>query len=574
MFFPALLLVSSLAVTAQDHQSDDPQSPQVTGPVDVLYRGPSIYLSATGPVVEAILVRAGRVLAAGSAAEVEARAKATPLRYRVEELPKGFAVPGLQDAHGHVESYGRSLEIVDLVGAASLEELVDRVARRAADVPEGTWIEGRGWDQNLWPVRVMPRHDALSRGIPDHPVYLSRVDGHAAFVNRKTLEVAGLAGRIEDPTPSPGGEILVDEDGRATGVLIDTAMGLVGRHIPGPTREDSRRRILLAQKKLLSMGIVCAHDMGVPPSTVDILRELCEADLLKMRVIVYLSGNGGLPDEVLERYPATIRAPLASSRVVVKGVKLMIDGALGSRGAAMLEDYSDRADHTGLLRFGAEELQALVERYARAGLQPATHAIGDGANRAVLDAYELAMDQYWWPSDLRPRMEHAQIVAPQDWPRFAILGVVPSMQPIHATSDMRWAGDRVGFDRIAGAYAWRRLAPDTDALAFGSDFPVESPDPLPGLYAARTRTDARGQPAGGFLADQRLSGAEALAGFTSGAAHAVGEEDHRGRLLRGYKADLTVLDVDPVTCDPAALLEARVLLTMVDGEVVYRAEPR
>jgi len=570
MLFPALLLVSSLATSAPAPSKDDIQSPRPVEPPNVLYTGPRFYLSAEGPVVEAILVRAGYVLAAGSLAEIEVRAKALSARYRVEELPAGVAVPGLQDAHGHVESYGRSLEIVDLVGVKSLEELVERVVARAARMPEGTWIEGRGWDQNLWPVRIMPRHGALSRAVPDHPVYLSRVDGHAAFVNLKALELAGLDGNIGDPVPTPGGEILVDEGGRATGVLIDTAMGLVGRHIPGATHEDSRRRILLAQEKLLSMGIVCAHDMGVPPSTVEILRELCEADLLKMRVIVYLAGNDGLPDEVLARYPESID----SGRVVVKGVKLMIDGALGSRGAAMLEDYSDRADHKGLMRFSVAELQALVERYGRAGLQPATHAIGDGANRAVLDAYELAMDRVGELCDLRPRLEHAQIVAPEDWPRLAILGVVPSMQPIHATSDMRWAGDRVGFDRIAGAYAWRRLAPDTDALAFGSDFPVESPDPLPGLYAARTRTDASGQPAGGFLADQRLSGAEALAGFTSGAARAIGEEDHRGRLLRGYRADLTVLDVDPVTCEPAALLEARVLLTMVDGEIAYRAETR
>lgn len=540
----------------------------------VLFHGGSFYVAPEGPVVEALLVQDGRVIAAGP----EDRLRARLSLHGVEEnqlstvdLGGAVGVPGLADGHGHLEGYGDFLESVDLRGVTSFGELIRRVAAQAERQPPGTWIQGRGWDQNLWAGKDMPHHDDLSTAVPEHPVFLTRVDGHAALVNARALRRAGLVGEIRDPLRVQGGEILLDAQSEASGVLVDTAMGLVTRRIPGPTLEDRKRRLVLAQDALLAQGIVCVHDMGLSPSTVTILEDLVERGRFQLRVNAYIGGNSLLPQDVLEAYPASLAA---RDQLRVVGVKLMIDGALGSRGADLLEDYADRAGHRGLSRYSKETLQELVEAYARAGLQPATHAIGDRGNRLVLDAFEDAMVAVPGLRGLRPRIEHSQIVHRDDWARFSILGVIPSVQPTHCTSDMRWVPDRIGFDRVPGAYAWRRLAPDVDALAFGSDFPVEKPNPLAGLYAARTRSDPEGLPEGGFLADQRMSGEEALHGFTVGCAFAAHEETSRGKLAVGYAADITVLDLDPVRCEPTELLGARVLMTVIDGRVVFEAEDR
>jgi hypothetical protein len=403
-------------------------------------------------------------------------------------------------------------------------------------------------------------------------VLVRRVDGHAALANARALELAGLDG-ILDPVPAvAGGRVLVDAEGHATGVLIDAAMELVARHVPGPGADELSRRALLAQERLLAEGLTCVHDMGLAPDEVALFRALEEEGLLKLRVRGYLWGNAGLPDEPFATLARDRRAPAARFRVA--GVKLMIDGALGSRGAALLAPYADAHDEVGLLRMAPAELEALVARCAELGLQPAIHAIGDRGNRVVLDAYAAVAARDPGFLALRPRVEHAQVVAPADRARFAALPAIPSMQPRHATSDMRWAEARVGPERIEGAYAWRALASPAAPLAFGSDFPVEPSAPLLGLYAARTRQDERGAPPGGFQPEHRMSGAEALAGFTTGAAYAVGEEHERGRLLPGYFADLTVLAGDPVACAPAELLDMRVLATVIEGELVYDARPR
>lgn len=540
----------------------------VGGGAAVLIHGGRIHLSASGPTVDALAVRGGRVVAAGSIAE--ARAALAGADPAVVDLAGGVAVPGLQDAHGHVESFGRSLSSVELRDVASYAELVERVAARAAELPAGTWIQGRGWDHTRWPGDVFPHHAELSAAVPDHPVILSRVDGHAALVNAAALALAGLDGRIVDPRPVAGGEVLVGSDGLATGLLVDTAMGLVSRHVPEPDRAARRRSFLAAQDALLAAGLTCVHDMGLDVEAVEILDELRREGRLRLRIVGYLYGNELLPEPVRARFPLDLGG---DGRLVVAGVKLMVDGALGSRGAALLADYSDRPGSVGLLRFEPEAFTELVRTYAADGLQVATHAIGDRANRMVLDAYEAVRASVEGFAERRPRIEHAQVVAPEDWPRFDSLGVVPSVQPTHATTDMRWAGDRLGPRRVQGAYAWRRLTGDPRTLALGSDFPVERPDPLEGLYAARTRQDRAGEPPGGFQPDQRLTAAEALSGFTAGAARAVHQEDRRGSLFVGYAADLTVLDVDPLECEPAELLAGQVRLTIVDGWVVYAAGP-
>ncbi|MEQ1892024.1 MAG: amidohydrolase [Planctomycetota bacterium] len=540
----------------------------------VLVSGGTIYPSAEAEPVEALFVEDGRVVALGTKAEMEARAKATdqlleewmvPQPVRRIDLGGGVAVPGLVDAHGHLESLGETLESVDLVGCGSVEELIERVAARASTVPAGTWIVGRGWDQTRWTTGEFPEHAALSARVPEHPVYLERVDGHAAFVNQAALSLAKLTGGVPLP-PIEGGKVVLDENGAPTGVLVDAATNLVTARIPPPDAATRKRRILAAQQALLACGLVGMHDMGTVPETLAVLRELEDDGELKLRVASYLWANDGLAPFGKVKPERDLDAKL---RIV--GAKLMVDGALGSRGAALLEDYSDAPGERGLIQMSAEAFQARVEEVFAAGLQPAAHAIGDAGNRRVLEAYALALAKNAKRSDLRPRIEHAQVVAAADWARFDELGVIPSMQPTHATSDMRWAEQRLGMERAEGAYAWKKLAGPHAPLAFGSDFPVERPQPLEGLYAAITRQDKDGHPPGGWRADQALDARTALAAFTSGAAYAAHEETRRGKLLVGYAADLSVFDVDPLRCEPQALLSAKATMAIIDGELVWPA---
>jgi predicted amidohydrolase YtcJ len=516
--------------------------------------------------VEALLVRDGRVVRGGKFSELAPLTTSSGVT--IVKLAGAFVVPGLQDAHGHVESYGASLENVDLRGVASFDEVIARVKNSAARLTAGTWIQGRGWDQNLWPDKAFPNHAALSAAVPNHPVCLSRIDGHAVLVNQRALELAHLDGVAASEDIVPGGRMLLDGEHRPTGVFIDNATDLFDSAIPEPDDATRERRLLLAQEHLLALGITAVHDMGVGPPTLRAMERLRAQGELHMRLVEYLSDAGEASestwsDERIVNDPNDVLS--------VVGVKLYADGALGSRGAALLDPYSDDPKNVGLLLTTPETLAARIAVADKLGLQPAVHAIGDRANREVLDAYEAQMKVDPKFAALRPRIEHAQVVAPADWPRFAALGVIPSMQPTHATSDMPWAIDRLGAERIKGAYAWRRLAPDLSQLAFGSDFPVEDPDPLAGVYAAITRQDATGRPSDGFTPDQRLDARAALTAFTSGAAHAVHEEDRRGRLAPGYFADMTVLDIDPLSCEPRALVGGNhVLMTVIHGDVVYR----
>ncbi|MEY2746673.1 MAG: hypothetical protein RL112_1715 [Planctomycetota bacterium] len=511
-------------------------------------------------VVESLLEKDGLVLALGARAELAELARAN--RALEVDLRGAWAVPGLIDAHGHVEALGASLEEVDLVGVRAEAELVERVRAAARATPRGEWIVGRGWDQNLWDEKRFPTEAALSAAVPDHPVLLSRVDGHAALANRAALRAAGLDGVLAGAGKVEGGEILLDAEGRATGVLVDAAVDLVRSRAPVPTRAVRARRILAAQEKLLACGLVGVHDMGLEPDQVAAWRELDAAGRVELRVVGYLWGNGELGEA--ER-AATLAPEAPRGNFALRGMKLMVDGALGSRGAALLEDYHDHPGHRGLVLLDEAGLQARLERCLEWSLQPAVHAIGDRANRMVLDAIERLQARSPRLAALRPRIEHAQIVAPRDWPRFATLGVTPSMQPTHLTSDMPWAAERLGAERLRGAYAWLDIAPDLRRLAFGSDFPVESPDPLAGIASARTRRVARG--AEPFEPKKALDGRQALLAFTRGAARAGFDEGRHGRLVKGLRCDMTLLDLDPVECDPARLEEARVLGVVLAGRV-------
>lgn len=502
------------------------------------------------PRAEAMLIRAGQIAAIGTAAELDGPS-ARRLDWRGATI-----IPGLTDAHAHLLGLGQSREIVDLRGAASVAEIVDRLRQHAP--PEG-WILGRGWDQNLW-GGAMPTAAALDEAFGERPVWLRRIDGHAGWASSAVLELAGIDASGATTANPEGGEILRDPTTkRALGVLVDNAMDLVP--VPEPSPADVERWLRAATREAASLGLTGVHEMGLGSSAHAVFDRLARSGELPIRVHGYASEAwfvAGLDE--LGPTPVT-----PESRYLLAGVKLYADGALGSRGAALLEPYADRHDHRGALMHPPEQFVELVRAIDARGLQIATHAIGDLGIRTIIDAYASV------GVARRPRIEHVQIIDLADIPRMAELGIIASMQPTHATSDMPWAPDRVGPERIAGAYAWRRMLDAGIPLAFGSDFPVEQPSPLLGLHAAVTRQDLTGQPAGGWLPDQRLTLAEAIAAFSSGAAFAAGREDHVGRLTPGMRADITCLDGDPFGLDPSELPTLKIRATMVDGELAFEA---
>jgi predicted amidohydrolase YtcJ len=473
----------------------------------------------------------------------------------VVDLPDGaFVMPGLQDAHGHLLGLGSSLVEVDLVGTTSYAEVVAKARAAAAKLPKGAWVVGRGWDQNDWADRRMPNHRALSEAVPEHPVWLTRVDGHAGLANRLALAAAGIERGSVAPS---GGEILFDDDGQPTGVLVDAAMGAV----PEPRLGDAeiRRRLLFAQRACLQHGLTCVHDMGVSRRVLDQLVQLHKEKKWFLRTCVMLAQS---ERELIARGPW--QTP--DSVIVVRGVKAYADGALGSRGAALLEPYTDRPGTRGLVSLPKGAVLALAQFCADHDMQLVTHAIGDRANKTVLDAY-AAVKVDGGLAGRRFRVEHAQVIAADDFERFRDLGVLPSMQPTHLTSDMPWAPDRLGPQRTLRAYAWRRFHELGVVVPFGSDFPVESVDPRKGIYAAVTTkapgTDRELRP------DQKLSRERALRGFTFDAAYGMLRENHLGSIELRKFADVTVFDRNLLTCSDEELLEAKVLLTIVGGRIVY-----
>lgn len=526
--------------------------------VDMIIVGGRVYtLDPTKPEAEAVAIKDGAIKMIGTRSDIELlRGQST----KVIDLQGGVAVPGLTDAHAHLVGLGDHLATVDLRGATSIEEVVERLRSGA---PKQGWVIGRGWDQNLWADPAMPTHEALSAAFPDRPVWLRRVDGHAGWANAHLLALAGVTAESEDPE---GGEFLRDEEGNPTGVLVDAAMQVI--EVPPPPPPERKRRLLAAQAHVLERGIVGLHEMGIGPEDDALYRELLEAGELDLRVHAYASERW-FTNKLQGRKPDPVDP---STRYALIGVKVYVDGALGSRGAALLRPYSDRRGHRGKLMHSVRHFEKVALDAAQRDWQVAAHAIGDRGNRTILDAYGL-VDQRMRHRDLRFRVEHAQIVDPEDIARFAKLRVIASMQPTHATSDMPWVPDRIGEKRLEGAYAWRRFVEAGVRLPLGSDFPVERVDITHGLHAAVTRQDADGAPEGGWLPDQRLSLDEAIAGFTREAAYAVHREEHLGAIKPGYRADLTCFSADLWKLDPAQLRDAEVSYTIIDGEVAYAARP-
>lgn len=534
---------------------------------DLVLRGGRFYTVATPDVVEGSLaVRDGRIVFLGEDRDADAWVGADT---EVIDLAGRAVTPGLIDAHSHLAGLGFSLAQVDLVGTESYQEVIDRVATAAAEAVPDAWIRGRGWDQNDWPSKAFPSHRPLSDAVAEHPVWLTRVDGHAALLNELALELAGITAETADP---PGGRILRDEQGRPTGVLVDTAMDLAADAIPPPPAGAVVAAIERAARECNAVGLTTVTDMGVGESTLQAYEGLAGEGRLPLRVSAFLTDEPALLDRWFERGPrvaAPRRGGGADDRFQVRGVKLYADGALGSRGAALVEPYSDEPGHAGLLITGTDHLREVCARAVDSGFQVAVHAIGDRGNLVVLDAYERCFGGEPRP-DLRFRIEHAQVLRLQDIERLARLGIVASMQPTHATSDMPWAEQRLGERRLAGAYAWRRVLEAGGRLALGSDFPVESPDPRLGLYAAVTRQDRAGNPPQGWLPGQRLKRQEALRGFTLDAAWALFLDTEVGSLEVGKRADLVVWGDDPMTLPAAAIPTAAIDMTLVDGQIVHR----
>jgi len=504
---------------------------------------------------------AGIILAVGEEATL---AKKYPDARRLD-AGGHTVVPGLIDAHGHLMEYGKSLVQADLVGAASRAEVLDRLKAYADTLSPGAWLLGHGWDQNDWPDKSFPTRQDLDKAFPERPVWLSRIDGHAGWANTAALKAAGL---MEHTPPDPdGGRIPRDGDGKPAGVLVDAATDLVNRVVPPMSLELRARALRMALERLSAFGLTGIHNAGITMAQYRLYQAAVDADQFPLRVYAMAYKRGELFHAVCDKaVPRDYR-----DRLFTGAVKFYIDGALGSRGATLLEPYSDDPDNRGLLQMSPEQLTEGATEAMNCGMQVNTHAIGDRGNRIVLDSYEKAIEATGGGPG-RHRVEHAQVVALEDIPRFAKLHLIASMQPTHATSDMPWAEDRIGKERIKGAYAWRRFLDAGVRLALGSDFPVESPDPLAGIYAAITRQDAKGNPPGGWYPDQRLTRQEALRGFTLDAAYAAFMEDEVGSLEAGKRADFVILSDDIMEVPPKQLLQTRVLATYLDGKAVYRAE--
>ncbi|MEL1263706.1 amidohydrolase [Pseudoxanthomonas putridarboris] len=506
----------------------------------------------------------GRVLAIGDADDLLAR---YPDAERIDAAGK-TVIPGLIDAHGHLMGLGYALMHADLVDARDKAEVIARLREYEKQLPADAWLLGSGWDQNDWPEKDFPTAADLDAAFPDRPVWLERVDGHAGWANSAALRAASAkSARPLDGDWQPDGGRIERIDGQPSGVFVDAAMALVHAVVPAPDETYRRQALEKALQAAVRNGLTGVHDMGVSRGDLALMRRLADEGALPLRVDAYADGDGAALADLCAQGPYRHE----SGRLSMRGVKLYVDGALGSRGAALLEDYSDDPGNRGLLVTEPAALEAAIRKAHGCGVQVATHAIGDRGNRLVLDTYARVLGE-GAGQDHRWRIEHAQVVAPEEMPRFAALGVIASMQPTHATSDMPWAQDRLGPVRITGAYAWQRLRDSGAKLALGSDFPVESVDPRRGLYAAVTRQDAAGHPEAGWMPDQRLSAADALRGFTADAAWAAHDENDVGRLAPGLRADFVVLEEDPLAVPGEQLDDLHIRSTWVDGKPVYEAE--
>ena len=463
--------------------------------------------------------------------------------------------PGFNDAHAHFVGYAMSLQTVNLVGTESWDEVINRCGQFAKGLPAGSWLTGRGWDQNDWTVKEFPDNTKLNELFPDRPVIITRIDGHAAMANQKALELAG----IKPGSTLTGGDIVVN-NGKLTGLLIDNAVDLVSSKIPAPDLTQIKKGLLLAQENCFAVGLTSLHDCGLDFATVEKIEALQKTDELKMRMNIMLS-------DVKENYDyAFKRGKIKTDYLNVSSFKVYADGALGSRGASLLQPYSDKPAWAGFLLSSPEHFDSVANIIYAKGWQMCTHAIGDSGNRTILKIYAKYLKG---TNDLRWRIEHAQVINANDFHFFGDYNIIPSVQPTHATSDMYWAADRLGPMRVKGAYAYQQLLKENNWIPLGTDFPVEDISTFKTFFAAIVRQDAKGFPAGGYQMENALTREETLRGMTIWAAKASFEEKKKGSLEKGKFADFIILDTDLMSCEATAILKTKVLGTYSAGKKVY-----
>jgi predicted amidohydrolase YtcJ len=550
----AAIVLAALAVTGRvSHAQTQPKA-------DLIVVNGNVYtVDDARPRASAFAVRAGKIVFVGSDREARFLAGSAT---RVIDAGGRTVIPGMVDAHAHLLGLGTSLLNVKLAGSKTYDEVIAKVVERAKTAKPGEWILGRGWDQNLWPDKKFPTHEALTRAVPNNPVVLTRIDGHALLANAMALKAASVTAATRDPS---GGRIERNADGSPTGVFVDNAQDLIGRVVPDLTRGQTRSAILAAIAETNKWGLIGIHDAGASRETIDIYESLAREGRYNLRNYVLISGDTANVRHYLNVGP---RSALYDGHLWVRAIKLYSDGALGSRGAALLAPYSDDPGNTGLLVTAPAQIQAIATRALRRGFQVGVHAIGDRGNRVVLDAYDAALKAV--PvADHRFRIEHAQVIALDDIPRFAKMGVIPSMQPSHQTSDMRWAEDRVGPQRIKGAYAWRSLLNTGVVIPSGSDFPVEEVNPLISFHSAVSRQDASNWPPGGWYPEQVMTRDEALKAMTIWPAYAAFQERLMGSISPGKYADFVILDRDIMTVPATEILSTRVVSTWIGGKSVY-----
>ena len=532
-------------------------------PADLIVTNARIYtVDDSRPVVEAFAVRGGRVAFVGDArGALTLRGPQT----RVLDLGGRTVIPGMTDAHGHVSELGQTLAIVDLTGASSYDEIVARVAAKAKTVATGVWIEGHGWDQNRWADTHFPSHEKLSAAVPNNPVLLERIDGHANLANKKAMEAAGVTAATKDPA---GGRIEHLPDGSPSGVFVDNAQPITQRVVPVASHEELKRQLQNAIAETHRWGLTGVHDAGEPQNILDIYEELGKAGEINSRIYAMIGDDSTAIMKAFARGP---QSAMYGGTLWIRSIKLYADGAMGSRGAALLEPYSDDPANSGLLKSTPAHLLDVATRALKYGFQVCIHAIGDRGNRVALDAYESALAAVP-TADHRFRIEHAQNLHYADIPRFAKLGVIPSMQASHQTSDMYWVGTRLGVSRLPGAYAWRSLLNTGIVIPDGSDFPVERVNPLISFHSAVSRQDANNWPPGGWFPEQRMTRDEALKAMTIWPAFAAFQEHDLGSLTPGKYADFVVLDQDIMRAPVETILSTHVISTWVGGKMVYEAK--
>ncbi len=521
---------------------------------DLLIYNATIYtVDSQFSKAEAMAIADGKILATGPKAELT-----NIFSFKDSLNAEGkYIYPGFIDAHAHFAGYAQSLTEINLFNTTSWDSIIERVASYQSPTGDTSgWIVGRGWDQNDWPVKSFPTNELLNTRFPDRPVYLVRIDGHAAIANNKALALAG----IKAGDTINGGEFVI-QDGRLTGVLVDNAMDKVAAHIPSPTDKEFEKSLQLAQQNCFATGLTTIHDCGLNYEVVEKIKSFQEKGSLKMRLFVLLSDAKKNYDYLASR--GTIK----TERLKVSGFKLYGDGALGSRGACLLKDYSDQPGWKGFLLSNVAHFDSMAALIIKNKWQMCTHAIGDSGNRVVLNIYAKYLNS---KNDLRWRIEHAQVINENDFHYFKDYNIIPSVQPTHATSDMYWAGDRLGKDRLKGAYAYQQLLQQNGWIPLGTDFPVEDISTFKTFYAAVIRKDEKGFPAAGFQMENALTREQALRGMTIWAARSAFEEPEKGSLEAGKLADFIVLDQDIMAVPEQSLLHTRVLKTFLNGEMVYK----